>query len=150
VPDAREHYLQEEYLKRLGKLEGVIPAAYRFMKRLELDGPAHGLWLSTVSNAHLYKDDGFLAYFQLRSSGARPPALVLSPDFNQMIAEDAFNRSSLLFPRPIERLIMGHKGFSAKWALVSGATVELFANTPESFYTALYDAILKLDVAPPS
>jgi hypothetical protein len=145
VSAAPEHYLREEYLKRLAKFESANPPAYRFMKRIELEGPALGMWLSTASSAHLYKADGFLAYFQLRTSGVRPPALVMSADFNPLIAEDAVNRSSLLFPRPIERMIMAQKGFSAKWAQVRGSSVELFANTPDAFYNALFETLQKFD-----
>jgi hypothetical protein len=140
------HRLQEEYLKRLRGFEQVHPSAYRFLKRLEEQGPEHGLWLSTASNAHLYKGHSFLVYLQLRAEGAKPAALLLAPKFNVTILDEAVDRSSLLFPRPIERLVMAQGGFRAKWAAVKNATLELTTSAPDKFFDSLMQALIELQL----
>lgn len=139
-----EHRFQEVYLKRLRTFEAPNPAGYRFLKRIEVEGPAHGLWLSTVTGAHLYKGNAFLAYIQLSTSKATPFSLLFSK--HDMIWVDATDCSHLLLPRPLERLVMGSSGFRKGWAAARGGTVELKPNAPDAFYDQLLRSIITLEV----
>jgi len=74
---------------------------------------------------------------------------MLSPRYNNTIEQNAIDRSELLFPRPIEQLVMKQKGFSAGWApkgkRVEGE-VELLPSTPDRFFDALFDMLQSIDV----
>jgi hypothetical protein len=141
-----KHHLQEAYLKRVRSFETLNPGAYRFLTRLEQDGPSHGLWLSTATNAHLYKDNAFLVHLQLSTSKLKPSSLLLSAQFNSMIADDTIDRSNLLVPRPLERLVMASSGFRKGWASARGGTIELKVSTPDAFYDVLMRTINTLQV----
>jgi hypothetical protein len=138
--------LQEAYLRRLRGFERTNPGAFRFLTRLERDGPEHGLWLSTATNVHLYKEHAFLAYIQLSTSASKPSSLLLSSQFNNTMAADTIDRSDLLFPRPIKQLVMASSGFRLGWASAPADVIELKANTPDAFYDALMGVLQALDV----
>jgi hypothetical protein len=119
--------------------------AAAFLDRLEQEGPQHGLWLSTAVNAHLYKDDAFLAYLKLKNPELEPPAFVISSNYNQQIASHTTDQSKRLFPKPFDPLIMKHGGFSAKWAVrwPRGVT-EFSVSAPASFFDDLYRTMVVL------
>jgi len=143
-----EHKLVAEYLSRLATLETVHPPAYRFLKRLQDEGPEQGLWLSTASNAHLYKGDAFLAYLKLNCQKGKPPSLLLSPNFNMLINQDATDQSARLFPVLLNKLIMASRGFSAHWAVQrTRPAIEFSPRTPDSFFDNLFEALKTLAVA---
>jgi len=138
------HILGEAYLKRLRSFEQPNPAAYNFLKRLELEGPAHGLWISTVTGAHLYKNRAFLAHIQLSNSKGKPFSLVFAK--HDLIWVEASDWSHLLLPHPLERLVMQSSGFRKGWAAARSGTVELKANAPEAFYDILLRTLCALQV----
>jgi hypothetical protein len=143
-----EHHLESNYLARLARFEPLNPPGFRFLKRLQDEGPQHGLWLSTASNAHLYKHDAYLAYLCLEGPKQKASALSLAPKFNQQYASHAVDRSGLLFPSTVKKLVMQHKGFSQKWAVSkAGIAIELAAGTPDAFYSKLFSALVELDTA---
>lgn len=107
-----EHHLEPKYLTRLAQLEQLHPPAFRFLTRLQVGGSEHGLWLSTATNVHICKDQAFLMYVRLQGPKPDVTSIVLSPDYNNVIAQNATDQSRLLFPRAMERMIMGLRGFS--------------------------------------
>jgi hypothetical protein len=145
-----QNKLEAKYLGRLATFETRFPGAFRFLRRIETEGKEHGLWLSTATNAHLYKGDAFLAYVKLDSPELKPPALLLSPNYNVLIHADATDHSHLLFPRVITKLVMDHKGFSARWAVQKNqAAVELSSGAPDRLFDALFETLRGLDVPAP-
>ena len=132
------HNLAPEYVARLQRFAVTFPAAFDFMKRLEAEGPPHGLWLSTAVNAHVYKASSFIAYIKLNPA----PSLVWSPHFHLRIAEDAKDESHRLFPRQFEEVLAAHGGRNAAWVRrhARGVT-ELTATTPSAFFAGLFEAL---------
>jgi hypothetical protein len=139
-----KHHFREPYIKRLQSFEQPNPAAHRFLKRIEVEGPELGLWLSTATGAHLYKGNAFLAYIQLSSSKSTPFSLMFSK--HDMIWVEATDWSHLLLPHPLERLVMSSSGFRKGWAAARNGTVELKANAPDAFYDTLLRTIIALEI----
>jgi hypothetical protein len=143
-----ENRLDKKYLARLGSFEKLHPPAYRFLTRLQSEGSADGLWLSTATNAHLYKGNAFLAYFKLNNPELKPSSLLLSPRYNVLIADDSTDRSELLFPRLVTNLLMAAGGFSARWALPrTGGAIELTPKASDAFFDKFYAELQKLEIA---
>jgi len=141
-----QHHLTPKYLSLVGRFETLHPSAYRFLRRLERDGPTNSLCLSTATNAHLYKGMAFLAYLKLNNPDLKPPTLVLSPRFNLSIGE-ASDQSSLLFPKLVDKLIGEHKGFSERWAVArTDGARELTTKTPDAFFDALFGFLERVEV----
>jgi hypothetical protein len=136
--------LGANYLKRLRSFEQPNPAAYQFLRRLEQEGPAHGLWLSAVTGAHLYKHSAFLAHIQLGNSKNKPFSVVFSK--HDQIVPEAYDASDCLLPHPLVRLVMQSSGFRTGWAAARGGNVELKATAPASFYDVLFQKISELQV----
>lgn len=130
------HSLGEAYLARLRGLERPNPAAYRFLRRLEQEGPADGLWLSATTGTHLYKEHAFLTHIQLSNSKSKPNSLLFAK--HDLIWSEAHDASHLLLPHPLVRLIMASSGFRKGWAAARADVVELKANAPDEFYDALF------------
>lgn len=142
-----QNKLEPKYEARRDQLSQQHPPAHRFLVRLETEGPAHGLWLSTSTHAHVYKHDSFLMRIELRGRAARPENLVLSPKPHLRIKEDAVERSELLFPKVLVALIMKQQGYTAGWA-PRGTTpnIELTPKTPDSLFDALFTTLQQLDL----
>ncbi|MEQ9319516.1 MAG: hypothetical protein RIF41_10180 [Polyangiaceae bacterium] len=135
-----------EFADNRDRFETAFPAAHEFLLRLEAEGPSHDLWLSTATNAHLYKRDGFLAYVKLRNPESAPPTLVLSPNFNNRIVDGTTDQSSALFPERIDALVDEASGVREGWAIRrSGGAVELTAATPPQFFENLIEALVDVD-----
>jgi hypothetical protein len=144
-----EHHLTPKYLSRLAQLEQLHPPAFRFLSAVQKEDPAAGLWLSTATNAHLYKDHAFLMYIKVQGNKQDPTSIVLSSSYNNRILEDAIDHSAALFPRVIERAVMDHKGFSAGWARrAANGEIAIKANAPHTFFDALLNILHAVDVAP--
>lgn len=142
-----QNKLDPKYQARLATFEHIHPSAYKFVMRLQQEGSEHGLWLSTATNAHLYKGDAFLAYLKFNSTERKPASLLLSPRFNLLIHNHASDESALLFPKLINKLIMASRGFSARWALPrNGNAIELMTNAPDSFFDTLFTTLTKLEL----
>ena len=142
------HKITKEFAANRAKFEHRFASAYGFLMRLEAEGPRHGLWLSSATNAHLYKDDAFLAYLRLKSPAMAPPSLLLSPNFNNRIVHGTIDRSEELFPTAVDLMLKEERGLSAGWALrrTKGAT-ELRFDTPASFFDRLFRAVATLDTS---
>ncbi len=142
-----EHHLEPKYLARVAQLEQLHPPAFRFLTRLRQTGPEQGLWMSTVTNAHVYKHGAFLMYVKVQGPKPEPDSIVLSPDYNKDIAQDASDQSSLLFPRAMEKLIMARRGFSTKWARrTNRGEMVIKPSAPDTFFEDLFDQLRALDV----
>jgi hypothetical protein len=144
------HRLTDEFIARMRAFATAFPVAHAFLKRIEQEGPAHGLWLSTAVNAHLYKRDAFLAYLKLKNIEHRPPSLVISPKFNQQIVAQTTDQSARLFPQPFDDVVREHGGLAAKWAVRhANRSTEFTAATPAAFFDVLYTAVIALDLPAP-
>jgi hypothetical protein len=143
-----EHHLQEGYAKRVRAFETANPKAHRFLMHLERDGSAHGVQLVAATKIQLYKDNAFIALMQLSTLRLKPFSLLLSAPADQLIAAHASDASHLFVPRPLERLIMAHSGFSKGWAAARNNVVELKLATPDAFYDVLLNTIFTLKVNP--
>lgn len=142
-----KHHLTQEYLERVGRFAAVYPSAHAFLRRVEHDGPAQALWLSTAVNAHLYKDAGFLAYVKLKNPDLKPPSLVISPKFNQQIASDTSDESRRLFPNPFGEVLAKYGGVRAGWAVPhAGGATELTVLTPTAFFEDLFERLVSLNM----
>lgn len=143
-----EHQLQEGYAKRVRAFETANPKAHRFLTQLEREGSAHGVQIVAATKIQLYKDDAFIALLQLSTLRLKPFSMLLSAPADQMIAAHARDASHLFVPRPLERLIMAHSGFSKGWAAARNNVVELKVGTPDTFYDVLLNTIFTLQVNP--
>jgi len=142
-----EHHLTPKYLSRLAQLEQLHPPAFRFLSALQKEDGEAGLWLSAATNVHVYKGHAFLLYIKVQGTKADPTSIVLSSSYNNRIMEDAVDRSDLLLPRLIERTVMDHRGFSAKWARrAANGEIWIKANAPNTFFDALLKIMRGLDV----
>lgn len=140
-----KHRLADEYLAGVSRLDSRHPAAHRFLTRLQHEGPEVDLWLSTAVNAHLYLGDAFLVYLKLSSPELRSASLLLSPHFNQAIVEGTSDRSDVLFPKLIQKLVMASGGFAKRWAVLQPkGALELRTQTPDAFFDALFDTLCGL------
>lgn len=136
------HRLGDAYLKRLSSFEQPNPAGYQFLRRLEREGPGHGLWLSAVTGVHLYKNNAFLAHIQLTTSKTKPFSLVFAK--HDLIWSEAYDASHLLLPHPLVRLVMESSGFRKGWAGAGTGSVELKPKAPEAFYEILFRRLCAL------
>jgi hypothetical protein len=142
-----QNKIGEEFRNRVARLEHSFPGAYRFLKRLEIEGEKHELWISTASNTHVYKRNAFLAYVRLRSSETKPPSLELRPEFNQQIHRDTPDRSALVFPTLVERLATELGGWKDGWIhKLKGAAYEVDVRAPDRFFEELFDRLGAVDV----
>lgn len=145
-----DHYLDPKYLARVAQMELLNPPAFRFLSRLQDSGLDHGLWLSTTTNVHIYKGQAFLMYVKLQGPKPEPTSVVLSPDYNNMIAQDATDQSRLLFPRAVEKMIMARRGFSTHWARrTPRGDMVIKPSAPDAFFEALFDQLRDLDTVEP-
>lgn len=138
------HSLGETYLTRLRAFERPNPAAYRFLKRLEQDGPADGIWMSATTGVHLYKNYAFLVHIQLSNSKSKPNSLVFAK--HDSIWTEAYDASHLLLPHPLVRLVMESSGFRKGWAAARAGVVELKSSAPDAFYEILFRKLGALQV----
>jgi hypothetical protein len=137
------HKLTPKYTARLDRLAVTFPFAHEFLKRLELEGPSAGLWLSTSVNAHLYKERAFIAYMKLENPELRPPSLVLSPHFHLRIAATATDESRRLFPAVFDAMLAEHSARAGTWATRhAGGVTELGTDTPRGFFASLFERLI--------
>ena len=142
------HKIADVYKDNLAKLAHAHPPAFRFLTRLEAEGEALGLRLSTATNAHLYKNKAYLMRCELKSPHGKAGCVVLSPKPHITIERDAEDRSDLMFPRALRDLVMHHSGFKSGWARqIAGSDLELSPSTPDTFFEALFGALSGLEVA---
>jgi len=141
------HHLTEQYLGNLARFATTFPEAHTLLRRIEVQGPFSGLWLSTVVNAHLYKHDAFLAYLKLKNPALKPPSLLVSPRYNHKIAAHTTDQSARLFPERFDDLLAAHGGMAEGWSVRhAGGATELGAATPKVFFDALFECVRSLRV----
>lgn len=139
--------ISEEYRRRVNRLELGFPAAYGFVQRLEREGHSHGLWISSASNAHLYKGNAYLAYLLLEPSETSPPSLELRAEFNPQIHAGTEDRSSLVFPGLIDDVVRQSDGLHDRWIRkLAGGARELSRHAPKEFFDLLFRRFCSLDV----
>jgi hypothetical protein len=139
------HKLTAKYSDRLDRFAVTFPCAHEFLKRLEVEGPASGLWLSTSVNAHLYKEHAFIAYIKLKNPELRPPSLVLSPRYNLHIVEHTIDESRRLFAGVFDAVLAEHSTRPGTWATRhAGGVTELGTDTPRGFFASLYERLIAL------
>lgn len=140
------HRLTPEYTARVEGFAVTFPFAHEFLKRLEVDGPPAGLWLSTAVNAHLYKGDAFIAYLKIKNPELRPPSLVLSRHFHLWIVAGTRDESQRLFSRVLNDVVTAHSAKTGTWWAKgdAGESIELGTETPRAFFTSLYDRLTDL------
>ena len=142
--------ISEKYRQNRDDYETRFPAAYRFLKALE-NGELDGLWLSTATNAHLYKRRAFLGYIRFGNVQHTNPTLVLSPHFHITIAETATDEAHLLFPTAIRQAL--NKCTSVPpgwWDERPGNVFELRNTTPVVFFDGLLDLVRAIELPLPS
>lgn len=127
----RQSRITEAYASRRDRLRVTFPAAHAFLLGLE---DLEGIWVSTATNAHVYSGNRFLAYIKIAAPDLKPPSLLLSPRFNNRIADGAVDASQLLFPVAVNGLLGGS---GAWWSKRAGGAVELTSGTPRNFFDAL-------------
>ncbi len=131
----RQPKFTEAYGERRDRLATTFPSAHAFLRDLGAD---EVLWLSTATNAHVYSGDRFLAYIRIQAPDLEPPSVVLSPRFNNRIADGAVDGSGLLFPGVVDRLLGPTQDW---WTRRSGGAVELNSGTPAQFFDGLLAAM---------
>lgn len=130
--------LAPEYCARRDSLLTTFPAAHRFLSDLEaLCSRGLGFHLGTTKNLHLYLGPRFLCYIKIE----KPAALLLSPEPNVSIKVGTRPDPGCLFPRPVDRLVVAHKGFSAKWATRTEDKFKVLPGAPEAFFHGLLHLI---------
>jgi hypothetical protein len=141
--------ISEKYRHNCDGYETDFPAAHRFLIALE-NGAPHGLWLSTATNAHLYKRDAFLSYIRFGNVQHANPTLILSPHFHIAIAEAASDEAHLLFPIPILQILNKHTvGHPSWWDERPGNSFELRNTTPSAFFDDLLALLRRIEVPLP-
>ena len=128
--------LAPEYRARRDGLLSAFPAAHAFLLSLERlcvsDPRFH---LGTTKNLHLYVDDRFLC----RIIFEKPVALTLSPEPNG-IKEGTHRDPGSVF-RTLNKVVMDHRGYSAKWAVATEGKVKITPAAPEAFFTGLLEVV---------
>jgi len=123
-----------------------FPAAYRFVRALE-NGAAYGLWLSTATNAHVYKHNAFLAYIRFGSVRHANPTLILSPKYHITIAQAASDEAHLLFPWLVLQTLHKHsKERSNFWTARVNDAFELQTTTPDAVFDDLFRVLRDAEV----
>jgi len=130
--------LTPTYVERRDRLKATFPAAHAFLTALEDDDR---LWLSTATNAHIYSGDRFLAYVKIHAPELEPPSVLLSPHYNQRIAEGAEDASRSLFDAAMGELLGQPEDW---WVRRAGGVVELTSATPQRFFSELLDALRRV------
>ena len=131
--------LAPEYGERRNRLAQTFPAAHRFLSDLELLCTMEPRFhLGTAKNLHLYLGDRVLCYIRME----KPASLVVSPVPNaNHIKVGTRPDPGALMPRPMNEVVMRHKGYSAGWARRPGDIFTFTEATPAAFFTDLFELI---------
>lgn len=139
-------HITPRYAERRERYRDRFPPAHAFLRALE-QHPGDGLWLSTSTNAHLYKGPSFLAYIVLSDASYAPPTLTLSPHFNNRIAEGATDAAGMLFPDAVQQVLHRHSSAPVTWwTSLTESRIELRCETPSAFFDDLLAVIRGLPV----
>ena len=131
-----ENKITKTFRNRRALLRGSFPSAHEFLVQLETQS-APVVWLHTASNAGVYWQDGFLAYVKFIDIGEVNTGVSVTPNASN-IAEGTEDRSFLLFPDAIDRLIRQHEGFRHRWAVrVPDGGFEFRHPAPSPFFRDL-------------
>ena len=141
--------ISKKYAGNRDALAASFPGAYRFLLELE-NGAASGLWLSTSTNAHLYKQGAFLSYIRFGNLQYACPAIILSPDFHISIVRGTSDQSRLLFPEIVSTFVRNPAvPGSLWWSESSDGAFEFRSATPESVFQDLLDRLRTLEIETP-
>lgn len=128
--------MTKTFRNRRDLLRGSFPAAHQFLVQLETQS-APVVWLHSSSNVGVYWQDGFMLYVKFIDIGEVNTGVCVTPNASSL-AEDTENRSFLLFPDAIERLLRQHEGFRHRWAVRTGdGGFELRHPAPSPFFRDL-------------
>jgi hypothetical protein len=131
-----ENKMTKTFRNRRDLLRGSFPSAHQFLIQLETQS-APVVWLNSSSNTAVYWQDGFMAYVKFIDIGEVNTGICLTPKASSL-AEGTENRSFLLFPDAIERLLRQHGGFRHRWAVKTGdGGFELRHPAPSPFFRDL-------------
>ncbi len=102
-----------------------------------------GLWFGTAVNAHLYRGNSYLSYIVLEHD-----SLVFKKQFNNRIANSTKDRSNLLFPILLRKIIEYHNGFQLKWAKeIDQSTFEIYSSAPQSFFNDFISEVESIKIS---
>lgn len=137
-----------DHRKNRERLSARFPAARDFLLALErLHDEATGRFhLGTDQNLHLYLEDRFLIYIELKDLSSSRPALVFSPRAHNDHVKDGTRRaSSLLFPKALFDLVERYRGGSGGWAKRERDrdvdVLRIAAGAPDDFFGDLLTVI---------
>lgn len=138
-----ENKITKTFRNRRALLRGSFPSAHEFLVQLETQS-APVVWLHTSSNAAVYWQDGFMAYVKFIDIGEVNTGICLTPSAANL-TEGTEDRSFLLFPDAVERLIRQHEGFRHRWALkMSEGGFEFRHPAPSPFFRDLVALIERM------
>jgi hypothetical protein len=138
--------ITDKYVRNRDALGNGFPGAYRFLMEIE-NGAADGIWLSTSSNAHLYKRNAFLSYVRFGNLHHVSQKIVFSPNYHIAIVGGVLDRSCLLFPASISEIVGRHSAPSSKWCVeLRDGAFEFSAATPDALFSDLLAWLRKLEV----
>jgi len=126
-----------EFSKRMEKLRASNQPAFEFL--FWLTGvESKGIWISTAINAHLYRNNYFLAYLQFQNLSHPVPYISMSPRYNVSIVGGTSDEHEFLFPVTINKMIEALNGFQKKWAKKTDTgVIHLLPETPKDFFEAI-------------
>lgn len=137
-----ESKITDDYKTRRNLYREPFPSAFVFLNRLENEGKDFGLWLNTDKNAHLFKENDFLAYVVL-SSDAR--TLTLSPNPHIGIPKGRANCSHRLFPVVLRPLLEQYQCNGERfWIARKRGEYKLGSVTPDKVFNDLFDILRKI------
>jgi hypothetical protein len=136
--------LQKEYCQRRDRLAVRFPAASRFLLALEaLCRDDQRFHLGTAQNLHLYVSERFLAYVKMDKLASSEPVLRFSSEPNVQIKHGTRSDPARVLPRPLNTLVMDHRGYSAGWATHNHdeGAFAFMPGTPAAFFDAVVELV---------
>lgn len=130
--------LHPDYTRKRNMLLYSFENAYNFLKMVENNN--NNIWLSTASNAHLYKGNKFLAYIILGDD-----LLSFRARFNHKIHVGTIDESRKMFSIEFHNLILSLNGYTKGWARQDGEFYAFTKTTPNQFFSSLFEYIINLN-----
>lgn len=128
-----ENKISKTFRNRRDLMRGSFPSAYEFLVQLE-NQSAPVVWMHTASNGGVYWQDGFLLYIRFVDIGEVNTGIRVEPTASSL-AEGTEDRTFLLFPDAIDRLIRQHEGFRYRWAVpLADGGFEFRHPAPSTFF----------------
>lgn len=138
-----ENKITKTFRDRRSLLRGSFPSAWEFLDQLE-NKSAPAVWMHTGNNCAVYWEDGFMLYVRFVDIGEVNTGIRLSPDASQS-EPHTVDRSHLLLPDALERLIRQHDGFRHLWAKhLPDGSFDLRHPAPSTFFRDLVALIERM------